>query len=723
MGRHEVVRLLIERGANVGLLSCGICRCESTICFSHHPLLEKYPAKHLPCSALHIALSEMHLRTAQLIIDSEAPMYLTPRLPAEYSQTRNITRLRAASSIEHRLLDSPFQDFPPTKAAPGTEKLYKLCQEWLIAKEFAVPEQPDEKSSGLHTCFTKGCGLMSSAIDIQIAWRRHGFFTPLIHVYLQEPWGQIPDWRRLGARQKINNRDSLFARKSLPLLQLHINNGADIEAEDPNDKSTTPIMVAARNGSIWALNLLIPLGANLNAKDESGFTALHAACVSMRPEVIAKLLEHGARVNAVTNHGVSPLHFLCSTAFGQHQHEELLKIIQLLLSHGADPMIRVNRTSFNFHRTHSALEASLLHRNFDASNLLFSKCDRPLSTLDIWDLFEIMLRSPDMRSLHLILKADSHEFILESYHFLYCLLKSQRDVSDMVMVLLDKGVPFKEPFIDSTNAVYWAVTRRKGPEVLRRLLEGGTNPNIIVGTGTSIQCPLLEAIKFKNHDQRRTYVKLLVEYGADISVVRKHLPLYMDMTEHKLLHKTEGVADILFNPHTLQSLTMAQKVQFMAEMCQLPKARFLSLLLTSSSTDIIRIFAARYTHSLPIWILDVSLCPSANSLTIEHIDFAIAALDAIERHGVRWESRDLVYKRRAIELLRRLMNPRRAVPISLGASWRLRQRISIVDANSNSPRIRISAPEYSASFPPWITLDALGRRLRRGTRRIHSAST
>ncbi|KAI2472610.1 hypothetical protein F4781DRAFT_344958 [Annulohypoxylon bovei var. microspora] len=116
MGNNEVVGLLIERGANLSLLSYGICRCKFPICLSRDTLLAKYSAihqpetKHLPCSALHLALSAMHLYTAKLIINYGAPMYLTSRSPAEHGHTSNIMRSNPAPSIVHRLFDGSYQE-------------------------------------------------------------------------------------------------------------------------------------------------------------------------------------------------------------------------------------------------------------------------------------------------------------------------------------------------------------------------------------------------------------------------------------------------------------------------------------------------------------------------------------------------------------------------------------------------------------------------------------
>ena len=49
-------------------------------------------------------------------------------------------------------------------------------------------------------------------------------------------------------------------------------------------------------------------GADINARDETGKTVLHAACREERLDVIKFLVEKGAAVNTMDKHGRTPLH-------------------------------------------------------------------------------------------------------------------------------------------------------------------------------------------------------------------------------------------------------------------------------------------------------------------------------------------------------------------------------------------------------------------------------
>jgi ankyrin repeat protein len=52
-------------------------------------------------------------------------------------------------------------------------------------------------------------------------------------------------------------------------------------------------MVAAAHGNKDTVRALLDAGAEVNAKDFTGWTALHAAAFKGDPEIVQLLLEHG----------------------------------------------------------------------------------------------------------------------------------------------------------------------------------------------------------------------------------------------------------------------------------------------------------------------------------------------------------------------------------------------------------------------------------------------
>jgi ankyrin repeat protein len=92
-----------------------------------------------------------------------------------------------------------------------------------------------------------------------------------------------------------------------------------------------------KEGRINAIRQLLERGANINLKNNAGFTALHFASGKGNVEVVGMLIEHASRhndqdnrvefVNFVDNDGSTSLH--CASKGGH------LNVVQYLLKNGA----------------------------------------------------------------------------------------------------------------------------------------------------------------------------------------------------------------------------------------------------------------------------------------------------------------------------------------------------------------------------------------------------
>ena len=106
-----------------------------------------------------------------------------------------------------------------------------------------------------------------------------------------------------------------------------IEDGVDVNAE-VSDIGMKALIVAACGGYIKIIKLLLDAGADVNAKDNFGWTALH--CV--REVDIAKLLiKAGADINAKNNFGVTPLGTVKSSLNYEYSNaEDLAKVVKFL---------------------------------------------------------------------------------------------------------------------------------------------------------------------------------------------------------------------------------------------------------------------------------------------------------------------------------------------------------------------------------------------------------
>lgn len=84
-------------------------------------------------------------------------------------------------------------------------------------------------------------------------------------------------------------------------------NPVDVNALDAY--GCQPIIWAARNGYVDAVVYLLDHGADIESSGFGGMRPLHHACNQLREAVMLKLLALGANVNAADDTGNTALHF------------------------------------------------------------------------------------------------------------------------------------------------------------------------------------------------------------------------------------------------------------------------------------------------------------------------------------------------------------------------------------------------------------------------------
>lgn len=99
----------------------------------------------------------------------------------------------------------------------------------------------------------------------------------------------------------------------------------------------TLLYIAASNGDLEIVALLIDEGANVNVGNNHNCTPLHAAVSSNNPDVVALLLKKKANPNACNNNNNTPLHYAVREFFQEIGTNS--EIIRILLKNGANATI------------------------------------------------------------------------------------------------------------------------------------------------------------------------------------------------------------------------------------------------------------------------------------------------------------------------------------------------------------------------------------------------
>ncbi|MFH0941135.1 MAG: ankyrin repeat domain-containing protein [Candidatus Omnitrophota bacterium] len=104
--------------------------------------------------------------------------------------------------------------------------------------------------------------------------------------------------------------------------------GANVNAKD--NHGYTALIKASEGGYLEVIKALLEKGAGVNAKSDSGSTSLLTASCNGRLDVVKVLLDKGADVNlAVQKNGWTPL-------MAASYHHNRVDIVRLLLERGAD---------------------------------------------------------------------------------------------------------------------------------------------------------------------------------------------------------------------------------------------------------------------------------------------------------------------------------------------------------------------------------------------------
>jgi ankyrin repeat protein len=251
--------------------------------------------------------------------------------------------------------------------------------------------------------------------------------------------------------------------------------GLDVNRQCEYGSKMTPLHLNCELNDDEMVNLLLDLGANINATDRSKSNALHYACqnskVNMR--LIKILINKGIRMESRDCKGLTPLHICCRKG-----HCDALVI---LLENDAN----INTKNLE---NHTPLYDAILRHCYDCVKVLIEH------------------------------GADVNAVDNSGNTVLHAAFKSFEGVNyDCIKMLIDHGADVNA--VDNSGDTVLHAAFKKGGRVnydcIKMLIDHGADVNAVDNSGNTV----LHAASKNDYTSDAIWIKILIDHGADVNAV------------------------------------------------------------------------------------------------------------------------------------------------------------------------------------------------------------
>jgi uncharacterized protein len=229
-------------------------------------------------------------------------------------------------------------------------------------------------------------------------------------------------------------------------------------------RGNLPVINAVKQGDASAVRVLLKQGADVNAAEADGSTALYWAARDNNLEIANLLIHAGARVNAATRYNVTPLSLACTNGSEA--------MIARLLDAGADP----NGTS---REGETALMTAARSGNVDAVKTLLVKGAKP-NLAEPWKGQTALMWASgagNAPAVQMLTEFGADAKIKSKAGFTAFLLAVRNNHIDAAKALLNHGVNVNEVAPDGTSALNLAIVNAYY-DLASVLLDFNADPNL-----------------------------------------------------------------------------------------------------------------------------------------------------------------------------------------------------------------------------------------------------
>ena len=245
--------------------------------------------------------------------DPEAPISVKTKgiIAHKLYQTAS-GRERYAKTLTNLLTDH----WNETALLAETDRIEAMLEPYLAPSQSKQSRSLDQVRSFIQS---RRADIVAEITDGMPVWTRVPKPPPVIPGYVKAEADTDSIW-------------NVAKRGAIDELQKQLENGADANARD--QKGITALSWAAMAGRVEAVALLVKEGANVDARNRDGAASLHSAAFFGYPEIVELLIKNGADVNAKNARGETPLGTVA--ADWNDRTEGILRFIATLLTIDVD---------------------------------------------------------------------------------------------------------------------------------------------------------------------------------------------------------------------------------------------------------------------------------------------------------------------------------------------------------------------------------------------------